>query len=155
MKGNVVEDVEKILDTVEKLGTKNQASGHSASKIMGKKQPSKPKIRQFCVRINDYILEIVTSSHTVLPIKDHSCLSDALNQMIYCKSGDLLQLSASNKQVVLTLNPIVQNYEECKNALALLHCKEHSAKDASNLHTDNSNNELYGASFNQGSPIKD
>ncbi len=123
----MVQDVEKILDTVEKLGTKNPPSSHS--KIGAKKQPSKPKIRQFCVRVNDYILEIITSSHTVSPVKDNSCLSDALNQLVYSKSGDLLQLSSSNKQIVLTLNPIVQNYEECRNALLLLNCKEHSYKD--------------------------
>lgn len=46
-----------------------------------------------------------------------------LNNMLYSKLPNILQSTISQKYLVLTLNPIVDLYEECKNTLSTTFCK--------------------------------
>jgi len=49
-----------------------------------------------------------------------------LNNILYSKLPDILQSSMSQKHVILTLNPIVDLYEDCKNTLNITNCKSAS-----------------------------
>lgn len=46
-----------------------------------------------------------------------------LNNIIYSKLPDVLQSSISQKYLILTLNPIVDLYEDCRNTLSTTFCK--------------------------------
>lgn len=46
-----------------------------------------------------------------------------LNNIIYSKLPDTLQSAISQKYLILTLNPIVDLYEDCRNTLSTTFCK--------------------------------
>ena len=46
-----------------------------------------------------------------------------LNNILYSKLPNVLQSNLSQKHLVLTLNPIVDLYEDCKNTLSTTFCK--------------------------------
>ena len=46
-----------------------------------------------------------------------------LNNILYSKLPNILQSNLSQKHLVLTLNPIVDLYEDCKNTLSTTFCK--------------------------------
>lgn len=75
------------------------------------------------MRINDFQLEIGTSSFTQSNFREKATLSSMLNNIFYSKLPDLLQSSISRKYLILTVNPIVDLYEDCKNTLSATLCK--------------------------------
>jgi hypothetical protein len=52
-----------------------------------------------------------------------------LNNILYSKLPDVLQSNASQNYLILTLNPIVSLYEECKNTLSATFCRGSPPKD--------------------------
>lgn len=46
-----------------------------------------------------------------------------LNNVLYSKLPNTLQSSLAQKYIVLTLNPIVDLYEDCKNTLSSTFCR--------------------------------
>jgi hypothetical protein len=46
-----------------------------------------------------------------------------LNNILFSKLPDILQSSISQKYLILTLNPIVDLYEDCKNTLSTTICR--------------------------------
>ena len=49
--------------------------------------------------------------------------SQMLNNILFSKLPNQLQSSIGEKHLILTLNPIVDLYEECKNTLSTTFCK--------------------------------
>jgi hypothetical protein len=49
--------------------------------------------------------------------------TNMLNNIIYSKLPDILQSAISQKYLILTLNPIVDLYEDCRNTLSTTFCK--------------------------------
>lgn len=49
--------------------------------------------------------------------------ANMLNNIIYSKLPDILQSAISQKYLILTLNPIVDLYEDCRNTLSTTFCK--------------------------------
>ena len=49
--------------------------------------------------------------------------TNMLNNIIYSKLPDTLQSAISQKYLILTLNPIVDLYEDCRNTLSTTFCK--------------------------------
>lgn len=45
------------------------------------------------------------------------------NNLLFSKLPNILQSTLSQKYLVLTLNPIVDLYEDCKNTLSTTFCK--------------------------------
>jgi len=52
-----------------------------------------------------------------------------LNDILYSKLPDVLMSLACRRYLVLTVNPIVDLYEECKNILSLTLCKTIEIKE--------------------------
>jgi hypothetical protein len=88
-----------------------------------KKKQSRPKIRYLCIRINNWRLEIGTSSYTGVSLREKGAPS-MLNSLFFGKLPDVLQSSTGQKYLILTINPIVDLYEECKNTLSANLCKK-------------------------------
>lgn len=93
-----------------------------------RKGQSKPKVRYFRVRINEFSLEVATSSHTNLNLRDKITHTSMLNYILFSKLPDILQSSISHKHLLLVLNPIVDLYEDCRTTLATTLCK-HAPKE--------------------------
>jgi hypothetical protein len=110
--------IEKIIG----LGHKNEKIKEKYS-VSPRKGQSKPKIRYFNIRIGDFYLEMGSSSFTALTFRDKMTSSNMLSNVLYSKLPDILQSSISNKYLILTLNPIVDLYEECRNTLSTTLCK--------------------------------
>jgi hypothetical protein len=58
--------------------------------------------------------------------------NNMLNNILYSKLPDILQSSISQKYLILTLNPIVDLYEDCKNTLSTTFCRAFEPKDDEN-----------------------
>ena len=90
-----------------------------------KKSQSKPKARIFKINIGeDLSLEIITSSFTNIAIRDNMTLTETLNNICYARLPNGLQHIDCHRQIILTVNPIVSLYEDCKNTLAISNCKK-------------------------------
>lgn len=90
-----------------------------------KKSQSKPKARIFKINIGeDLSLEIITSSFTNIPIRDNMTLTETLNNVCYARIPNGLQQTDCHRQIILTVNPIVSLYEDCKNTLTISNCKK-------------------------------
>jgi hypothetical protein len=50
-------------------------------------------------------------------------ISQMLNNIIFSKLPNQLQSIIAEKHLILTINPIVDLYEECKNTLSTTFCK--------------------------------
>lgn len=112
MEANDKESIFELIEQVIGLGIKNDKKGQV------KKGHSKPKVRYFCVKIGELSIEIVTSSHTSINFRDRNTQVEMLNHIVYSKLPNILQSSTSQKHLILTLNPIVDLYEECRNTLS-------------------------------------
>ena len=88
-----------------------------------RKVVSKPKVRYFRVSIGNFSLEIGSSSHTSYTFREKVSVTGMLNNILYSKLPNVLQSNLSQKHLVLTLNPIVDLYEDCKNTLSTTFCK--------------------------------
>lgn len=73
--------------------------------------------------MDDFSLEVGSSSFTNLSFRDKMSVSAMLNNILYSKLPNTLQSTISQKYLVLTLNPIVDLYEDCKNTLSTTFCK--------------------------------
>ena len=62
----------------------------------------------------------MTTSHTTHNIKNNSNIVDALNHICYGKLPNILQSLESYRQVILTIHPIVNFYDDCKATLSLV-----------------------------------
>lgn len=51
-------------------------------------------------------------------------LSDTLNNICYARIPNGLQQTDCHRQIILTVNPIVSLYDDCKNTLAIANCKK-------------------------------
>jgi hypothetical protein len=80
-------------------------------------------VRYFSFRTNDFSLEIGTSSFTGLSFRDKMTSTNMLNNILYSKLPDILQSAISQKYLILTLNPIVDLYEDCRNTLSTTLCR--------------------------------
>lgn len=49
--------------------------------------------------------------------------TNMLNNILYSKLPDILQSTISQKYLILTLNPIVDLYDDCRNTLSTTFCK--------------------------------
>ena len=88
-----------------------------------RKVQSKPKVRYFKIKVDDFALEVGTSSFTSLSFRDKTSVSTMFNNLLFSKLPNILQSTLSQKYLVLTLNPIVDLYEDCKNTLSTTFCK--------------------------------
>lgn len=52
-----------------------------------------------------------------------------LNNILYSKLPDILQSVITQKYLILTINPIVDLYEDCKNTLSTTFCRASQAKE--------------------------
>lgn len=52
-----------------------------------------------------------------------------LNNILYSKLPDILQSAITQKYLVLTVNPIVDLYEDCKNTLSTTFCRASPARE--------------------------
>lgn len=68
-------------------------------------------------------MEVGTSSFTGLSFRDKMTPASMLNNIIYSKLPDILQSTISQKYMILTLNPIVDLYEDCRNTLSTTFCR--------------------------------
>lgn len=55
--------------------------------------------------------------------------SQMLNNIIFSKLPNQLQSSVAEKYLILTLNPIVDLYDECRNTLSTTICKGDHVKE--------------------------
>lgn len=91
-----------------------------------KKGQSKPKARIFKISFGEELsLEIITSSFTNVVIRDNMTLTETLNNICYARLPNSLQETDCFREIILTVNPIVSLYEDCKNTLAISNCKKH------------------------------
>ncbi len=97
---------------------------------------SKPKIRYFNIQIDDFALELCTSSFTNFAYRDKMTQSDMLGNIVYSKLPDVLQSSISHKYIILTVNPIVDLFDDCKNTLGLTLCKNVPQTPSNNKEED-------------------
>lgn len=120
MSGKNREEIEEIFEKVISMATKSPKK-HEAKK----KGQSKPKARIFKISLGeDLSLEIITSSFTNVAIRDNMTLSETLNHICYARLPNSLQQMDCHRQIILTVNPIVSLYEDCKNTLSLSNCKK-------------------------------
>jgi hypothetical protein len=89
-----------------------------------KKTQPKPKVRYFKMEQGDDYLEIITTSFTNIILKSTLTMNEALNYIIYSKLPNSLQPTDCHREIILTLNPVVSMYEECKNTLAITNCRK-------------------------------
>jgi hypothetical protein len=80
---------------------------------------SKPKIRYFNITIGSFTLEIFTTSYLNPFIKQGETLVDYLSTVVFSKLPNVLQASQTNCQIIATINPIVNLYDECRNTLSI------------------------------------
>ena len=118
--GRTREEIEDVINQIEELGAKGKKIVDPI--LTKKKGQPKPRVRYFSLVIDDEILEIMTTSHTNTPIKEGCTLAEALNQICFSKLPHVLQSADCHRQIILTLNPIVNNYEDCKVALGIAKC---------------------------------
>ena len=122
MSGDSKQSVVEVIDKVISLGYKSDKS-KDKSLTGSRKVQSKPKVRYFRITIGDFSLEVGTSSHTSFSFRDKTTPSAMINKILYSKLPNILQSSMTQKHLVLTLNPIVDLYEDCKNTLSATFCK--------------------------------
>ena len=96
----------------------NNQLSKSVKKSEKNKKSDKPRVCYFNIRINEFCLEIATSSFTNIPVREKDSLSTFYNNILFSKLPDVLQNTASQKYLILPVNPIVELYEDCKNVLA-------------------------------------
>lgn len=123
MKGIDKESIIETIDRVIALGQKNDKKSEKHIVFSPKKMVAKPKVRYFSIRINDFNLEVGTSSFTGLVFRDKFSYISMLNNILYSKLPDILQSSISQKHLILVINPIVGLYDDCKNTLSTTFCK--------------------------------
>lgn len=116
-------DESGIADIIEKVIAIGCKSDKPKSLVGSRKVQPKPKVRYFRLRIDDFSLEIGTSSYTALSFRDKTSVTTMLNNILFSKLPNILQSSLAQKYLVLTLNPIVDLYEDCKNTLSTTFCK--------------------------------
>jgi hypothetical protein len=114
------EGIVEVIDKVISLGCK---SDKQKSLVGSRKVQSKPKVRYFKIKIDEFSLEVGSSSFTALSFRDKTTVSTMLNNILYAKLPNILQSTIAQKYLVLTLNPIVDLYEDCKNTLSTTFCK--------------------------------
>jgi hypothetical protein len=115
------------MNQVIALGYKND-KGKDKYGMSPKKRQSKPKVRYFNFIANSFYLEIGTSSFANLSFREKMTPINMLNNILYSKLPDILQSSISQKYLILTINPIVDLYEECKNTLSTTFCRAYQPK---------------------------
>jgi beta-xylosidase len=120
LKANDPEGILQLIDKVISLGCKSEKQKSLAG---SRKVQSKPKVRYFKIKIDDFSFEVATSSFTNISFREKNTVTTMLNNMLYSKLPNILQSTISQKYLVLTLNPIVDLYEECKNTLSTTFCK--------------------------------
>lgn len=118
-RGETRERAREVIDRVIGLGSK----GEKGKERGGKKGQAKPKVRYFRVRAGEFSLEVGTSSYTGLAFREKMTATSMLNNILYSKLPDVLQSALSQKYLVLTLNPIVDLYEDCRNTLSTTLCR--------------------------------
>lgn len=91
---------------------------------MKKKTVSKPKARYFRFTQGEDFIEIITTSFTNIAFREGLTFSEAFNNIGYSRLPNALQPVECQRQVILTLNPIVSLYDDCRNMLSLLTCKK-------------------------------
>ena len=125
LRGKNKEEIEAVIERVI-LMTQKSPKKHDGRK----KSPSKPKARIFKIIIGELSLEVITSSFTSVTIRDSTTVTDALNHLCYARLPNALQQVDCYRQIILTVNPIVSLYEDCRNTLALSNCKKGTHQEA-------------------------
>jgi len=105
------------------LGQKKEKKNDKYIVSSPRRALSKPKVRYFSISVDDFSLEVGTSSFTNLVFRDKASSSNMLNNIFYTKLPDILQSIISQKHLILVINPIVDLYEDCKNTLSTTICK--------------------------------
>ena len=111
-------------------------SSKKSGQILVTKRVDKARLTYFSFKIKSFSFEIATSSFTGIPMREKDILPTFYSKVLFSKLPDILQTSYGQKYLILTLNPIVELYEDCKNILnATLYrsqftkSKEEEAKD--------------------------
>ena len=92
----------KMVSRVKQLG-KSEGFKKGGSK--------KGRVCYFGVRMDDFGLEVATSSLTQVPSREKELLQTLYNNVIYSRLKSVLPPSHSQKYMILTVNPIVELYE--------------------------------------------
>lgn len=55
--------------------------------------------------------------------------ANMLNNILYSKLPDIMQSAITQKYLVLTVNPIVDLYDDCRNTLSTTFCRASQARE--------------------------
>jgi len=61
----------------------------------------------------------MTTSYLNPFVKNNETFIDYLNTIVFSKLPNILQSSNTNYHIITLINPIVNEYEECKNTLSI------------------------------------
>jgi hypothetical protein len=118
-------DKKAVVDIINKviaLGYKNEKGRVNTASSPRKVQP-KPKVRYFSFQVDQFRLEVGSSSFTGISFRQSNTPRELLNHILYSRLPDVLQSSRARQHLVLTINPIVDLYDHCRNTLSATFCR--------------------------------
>lgn len=118
-------DKKAVVDIVNKvvaLGYR-QEKGRTLTASSPRKAQPKPKVRYFSFQADQFRLELASSSFTGLSFRQSTTPREMLNHILYSRLPHILQSSRAHQHLVLTINPIVDLYEHCRNTLSATFCR--------------------------------
>jgi hypothetical protein len=125
-RGSDKKSIVEVMNKVIALGYKTEKGkererGNTSSSP--RKAQARPKVRYFSFQADGFRFELASSSFTNLSFRNSTTPAGMLNHILYSRLPDILQSALAHQHLILTLNPIVDLYEDCRNTLSATFCR--------------------------------